>query len=347
MKNLLIINAYPNNDYKISLLYKQLSNFKQLGVKILVVSGCDVPERLRSYIDYLIVNTDNIRIDKDHTYKCINELGMNDTAYWFARFDNCSYGVYGSHVNVTICKNIKIAFKMAQMLGYKNIFYTEDDNIFKPESFDLIHELFYQLDTNQYKLMGVLGNLADDKCVYTTFFAANVDFLLEKFTIPDTKEGYYNDDNIVKYKLNKPLEISFYHILKDSLGEIKNIQAELDEMVSQNKAEFNQSKRADNINWVYDGFVQLLPDKNKNKHLIVHNTIAYISDTSKETFQVEIYFDDKFITTQTLAPCVAFFCKIDDDIKKIKVKLLNKFEREIDTDYELIKYNGIFFSDYL
>lgn len=46
---------------------------------------------------------------------------------------------------------------------------------------------------------------------------------------------------------------------------------------------------------------------------------------------------------QTLAPCVAFFCKIDDDIKKIKVKLLDKFEREIDTDYELIKYNGIFF----
>jgi len=347
MKNLIIINAYPNNDYKISLLDKQLSNFKELGVKILVVSGCDVPERLRSSIDYFILNTDNIRIDKDHTYKCINELKMHDTAYWFTTFHNCSYGVYGSHVNVTICKNIKLAFKMAQMLGYKNIFYTEDDNIFKPESFDLIRDCFYQLDTNQYKLMSVIGDLADDKCVYTTFFAANVDFLLEKFTIPDTKEAYYNTDNIFKYKLNKPFEVSFYHVLKDNLGEIKNIKTELEEMISQNKAEFNQSKRLDNIQWVYDNFAQVLLDKNKNKHCVVHNTSHIISERFRETFQVEVYLDDKFISMQTLSPAVGFYFMIGSDVKKVKVKFLNKFEREIDTDCESIKYNGIFFPDYL
>ena len=131
MKDIIIINAYPNNEFKISLLEQQLFNFKQLGIKIMVVSGCDVPEKLRSSIDYLIINTDNIRIDKDHTYKCMFELKMKDTAYLHTLFHNCAYGIYDSHVNVTICKNIKLSFKMAQILGYKNAFYTEDDHIFK------------------------------------------------------------------------------------------------------------------------------------------------------------------------------------------------------------------------
>lgn len=347
MKDIIIINAYPNNDFKISLLEQQLFNFKQLGIKIMVVSGCDVPEKLRSSIDYLIINTDNIRIDKDHTYKCMNEFKMTDTACWFTTFGGCSYGIYGSHVNVTICKNIKLSFKMAQMLGYKNAFYTEDDNIFKPVSFDLIREFFSQLDNNQYKLISVIGDLSDNKCIYTTFFATNIDFLLEKFTIPDTKEGYYDVNNIIKYRLNKPLEVSFYHMLQDNIHEIRSIKTELNNLISQNYVECNKSQRLDNIQWVYDNFSQVFLDKNKNKHLVIHNTTCYMSETLKETFQVEIYFDDKFITTQTLAPCVAWFYNISNDIKKVKVKLLNKFERELDTDYDTIKYNGIFWSDYL
>jgi hypothetical protein len=250
-------------------------------------------------------------------------------------------------MNVTICKNIKLAFKMAQILGYKNAFYTEDDNIFKPGSFDLIREFFSQLDNNEYKLISVIGDLSDTKCIYTTFFATNIDFLLEKFTIPDTKEGYYDVNNIIKYRLNKPLEVSFYHILQDNIHEIRSIGVELNNLISQNYAECNKSQRLDNIHWVYDNFSQVLLDKNKNKHLVIHNTTCYISETLKETFQVEIYFDDKFITTQTLTPCVAWFYNISDDIKKVKVKLLNKFERELDTDYDTIKYNGIFWSDYL
>jgi len=347
MKNIIIINAYPNNDFKISLLEQQLFNFKQSGIKIMVVSGCDVPEKLRPSIDYLVINTDNIRIDKDHTYKCMNELKMTDTAYWVTRFSGCSYGIFNSHMNVTICKNIKLAFKMAQILGYKNAFYTEDDNIFKPESFDLIREFFSQLDNNEYKLISVIDDLSDSKCIYTTFFATNIDFLLEKFTIPDTKEGYYDVNNIIKYRLNKPLEVSFYHILQDNIHEIRSIGVELNNLTSQNYVECNKSRRHNSRMWVYDNFSQVLLDKNKNKHLVIHNTTCYISEPLKETFQVEIYFDDTFISMQTLTPCVAYFYTIDNDIKKIKVKLLNKFEKELDTDYDTIKYNGIFWSDYL
>jgi hypothetical protein len=347
MKNIIIINAYPNNDFKISLLEQQLFNFKQSGIKIMVVSGCDVPEKLRSSIDYLIINTDNIIIDKDHTFKCMNELKMTDTAYWYTTFSGCSYGLYGRHVNVTLCKNIKLSFKMAQMLGYKNAFYTEDDNIFKPGSFDLIHEFFSQLDNNEYKLISVIGDLSNSKCIYTTFFATNIDFLLEKFTIPDTKEGYYDNDNIIKYLLNKALEVSFYHILQDNIHEIRSIESELNNLISQNHIECNKSRRLNNIQWVYDNFIQLLLDENKNKYLVIHNTTCYISETLREIFQVEVYFDDKFITTQTLAPSVANFNIITDDIKKVKIKLLNKFERELDTNYDTIKYNGIFYPTYL
>jgi hypothetical protein len=347
MKDIIIINAYPNNDFKISLLEQQLFNFKQLGIKIMVVSGCDVPEKLRSSIDYLVINTDNIRIDKDHTYKCMLELKMKDTAYLHTMFHNCAYGAFGSHMNVTICKNIKLSIKMSQMLGYKNAFYTEDDNIFKPGSFDLIREFFSQLDNNEYKLISVIGDLSDTKCIYTTFFATNIDFLLEKFTIPDTKEGYYDVNNIIKYRLNKPLEVSFYHILQDNIHEIRSIDVELNNLISQNYAECNKSQRNTTREWVYDSLIKILVKENGLKYIIIHNLSYCIPEELRETFHVEIYFDDVIVSKEIIPPRVAFYNSISNDVKKVRVKVLDKFERELDTDYNTIKYNGIFWSDYL
>jgi hypothetical protein len=272
---------------------------------------------------------------------------MKDTSYWWTKFHNCTCGVFGSHMNVTICKNIKLSFKMAQMLGYKNAFYTEDDNIFKPGSFDLIREFFSQLDNNQYKLISVIGDLSDNKCIYTTFFATNIDFLLEKFTIPDTKEGYYDDDNIVKYRLNKPLEVSFYHILQDNIHEIRSIEVELNNLISQNYAECNKSQRNTTREWVYDNLGKILVKENKRKYIVAHNVSYCIPEELRETFRVEIYFDDILVSKETLPPHVAFYAPMSNDVKKVRVKVLDKFERELDTDYDTIKYNGIFLSDYL
>jgi hypothetical protein len=50
---------------------------------------------------------------------------------------------------------------------------------------------------------------------------------------------------------------------------------------------------------------------------------------------------------EIIPPCVAFYNSISNDVKKVRVKVLDKFERELDTDYNTIKYNGIFWSDYL
>lgn len=347
MNNLVIINAYPNNEYKISLLEQQLVNFKQLGVKILVISGCDVPEQLRSSIDYLIINTDNIRIDNDHTYKCIVDLKLNDTAYWYTRFHNSSYALFGSHVNVTICKNIKLSFKMAQMLGYKSVFYTEDDNIFKPQSFPLINECFDQLNSNKYKIIGCVDKFSDTDCVYTTYFASNIDFLLQTFVIPDTKEEYYNDENIIKYKLHKPFEVSFYQVLKNNLIDLRNILPEIRELESQNAIDANKSQRLKTKDWVYNTITHVLPKPDKTKYIVLHNKSYVLPEEQRETIEVEVYLDDVFVQRETLPPCVGFYYKISDDVKKVKFKVLSKFEKEYDTDYDSIKYNGLFFSDYL
>ena len=347
MKNLIIINAYPINEFKTSLLEQQLFYFKQLGVKILVVSGCDVPEKLRVKIDYLIVNTDNIRIEKDHTYKCISELGMMDTAYFRSDFHNSSYGVYGGHMNVTICKNIKLSFKMAQMLGYKNIFYTEDDNIFKNGCFDFIRQCFSELDSEQHKLIGCIDDLCDAKCIYTTYFAADVNFLLNKFTIPDTKEGYYDTDNIIKYRLNKPFENSFYHILKNDLYLIKDVFPQMNQLSSIGELECNKSQRTKTKEWSHENLVHVVTKLNKQKYIILHNMSDMVSEELKETFEIDLYFDDVFITKQILTPQVGFWSHIDDSVKNIKVNVVGKFEKEIDVSYDSIKYNGIFFSDYL
>lgn len=351
MKDLIIINAFPNNTYKCSLLEKQLFYFKKLGIKIMVISGCDVPEKLRSQIDYLIINKDNITIDKDHAYKTFFDLGLKDTAFLYFDFHTSAYGLFDSHVNITIVKNIKIAFNVAKTLGYENIFYTEDDNIFKDESLSLIIDKLKLLSDNKFKLIGVSDFFANSDVLYTTFFFSKTDFLINKFTIPDEKSEYYKDENILKYRLHKPLEVSFYELLKNDLNEIKDIKEEFQILKESGHIDFGLNCRTKNKEWAINTFVSLVvDDKDKKVYIIVHNVSYVLNKEEQQQFtrlEVDIYFDDVLIQDESLNMFVGFFREVPPHVKIIKVKIDGVCEKEFKNDFDTIKNNGFFMYKYL
>lgn len=350
MKDLIIINAFPNNTYKCSLLEKQLFYFKKLGIKIMAISGCDVPEKLRKQIDYLIINKDNITIDKDHAHKTFFDLGLKDTAFLYFDFHTSAYGLFESHVNITIVKNIKIAFNVAKTLGYENVFYTEDDNIFKDESLSLIKDKLKLLNDDKFKLIGVHDFFADSDVIYTTFFFSKTDFLLDKFIIPDEKSEYYKDENILKYKLQKPLEVSFYEILKDDLSNIKDIKDEFQILKEAGHIEFGLNCRTKTKEWAINTFASVVADVDKKVYIIVHNVSYVLNKEQQQQFtrlEADIYFDDVFIKHESLNMFVGFFRDVPPHVKTIKVKIDGICEKEFKNDFDTIKNNGFFMYKYL
>lgn len=186
---LIIINAFPKDETKIKMLERQLSYLKQLNLPILIISGCTVPEHITNQVDYVIINTENELLDRDWTHKIVTS-GFKTYVFDSMETDNLWAKFYWPNVNSTITKNIQLAFKTAYFLGYKTVFYTEDDNIWKEESFDYINENINVLKSNQYKLATVLGIQlpADYFIFFTTFFFANVEFMFNNFTLPNSKK---------------------------------------------------------------------------------------------------------------------------------------------------------------
>ena len=180
---LIIINAFPKDETKIKMLERQLSYLKQLNLPILIISGCTVPEHITNQVDYVIINTENELLDRDWTYNLIeNKLS---SFFDYVRLDGVEFHFYWPHVNSTITKNIKLSFKVAKTLGYKNVFYTEDDNIWKEDSFDYIKDNLNAIKERNYKFGGVCGDQQpiNYKIIFTTFFFGNVDFICEHLSL--------------------------------------------------------------------------------------------------------------------------------------------------------------------
>ena len=157
MKNdIVVINAFPNNEEKLMLLVEQLGHLTKLGKPILLISGCPVPEFIENKVEYLFINTENEVIGKDFSY-FLSKNGINNFAFDFFENDYMRTDFYWSNVNCTIAKNIKLGFELAKLLGYKNVFYTEDDNIWKDGSFWYIEHNLNRLKSGEFKVADVMG----------------------------------------------------------------------------------------------------------------------------------------------------------------------------------------------
>jgi len=52
MKNVVLINSFPNSEKKILTLKKQISKLKEIGCPIILCSGCEVNSDIINSVDY-------------------------------------------------------------------------------------------------------------------------------------------------------------------------------------------------------------------------------------------------------------------------------------------------------
>jgi hypothetical protein len=347
MKNdIVIINSFPNNEYKLMLLVEQLAYLKKLSKPILLISGCPVPEFIENKVDYLFINTENEVIGKDFSYM-LSENKIYDGVYDYIETESVYIAFYWENVNSTIAKNIKLGFNLAKALGYKTVFYTEDDNIWKDGSFNYINNSLNKIKNENFKLASVLGTQENttQKIIFTTFFFADVDYFCENFTIPVNASDWYNIGLVKKYHLHKVFEHVFYKLFEKDLNVFYNNSDEFHHSLIENDP--NNRK---NFAWgVYDRrnseknlmktFFTILPANNNEKTLVISNQTHYLQSGPK-TYPIRINFDGAYITTVFAEPSMFYTLAVPDEIKFVNLEIENYGTLNLDNSIENIKHNG-------
>jgi hypothetical protein len=341
----IIINSFPNNEEKLLLLIEQLSYLVKLNKPIMLISGCPVPEFIENKVDYLFINTENEVIGKDFYY-FLSQNGINDFAFDF--FDNTNFRVdfYWSNVNCTIAKNIKLGFDIAKSLGYKYVFYTEDDNIWKDGSFGYINYNLDKLKSGDYKISGVMGNQhqSNELMIFTTFFFANVDYFCNKFTIPTKASDWYNIENVKKYSLNKIFEDVFYRLLKDELYYFNNTEKEFLDILE------NDSNNRKNFAWgiynrrnseknLINTFFTILPTNTGEKHLFLNNQTHYLK-TGVKTYNINIKYDTKEISNIIVEPNTYYVTKVGNDVTQVTLDIDGYGTVNLNSNIDSVNSNG-------
>lgn len=341
-EKLIIINGYPNTLRKIEIVEQQLSYLKKLEYPILFISGCKVPSSILDQVDYFILNTNNESLGKDFTHNLF-KLGYWDASHTFIDFGTNSASFYSDIPNNIITENIKLGFNLAKSLGYKSIFYTEDDNIFKEESLNSIKDKLNIIQEDKYKLITVIGPQVQSNFMmaFTTFFFTNVDFFLKNFKFPTKKEDWYNPEIITKYSLHKTYEGAFYDLLKDKLNLVLNIEPEFIELHKQGYIEWGIVNRYQNEKYLIDNYFTILPHVNGTKHLFLFNWSSYLINDIKP-YLVKIFIDGNLVAEPYLATAGCWFIyPLSNDVQQVILDIEGYGQKTLEASWDIIKYNGL------
>lgn len=343
--DIIVINSFPSNEEKLMLLVEQLGYLAKLNKPILLISGCQVPEFIESKVQYLFINTENEVIGGDFCH-FLTTNGIHDFAFEFFTDNKMRADFYWSNVNSTIAKNIKLGFELAKALGYSTVFYTEDDNIWKDGSFDYIRHNLSKINSNEYKISGVLakqhGN--NDPMIFTTFFFADIDYFLSKFLIPVNAKEWYDIDNVKKYRLHRIFEEVFYNLFYKELDLFYNSEPLFLEMLdgdSNNRKNFGWGvyNRRNSEKNLIKTFFTILPTNTGEKHLMLNNQSTHLKSGGK-TYAISVELDGVFELQVHVEPDRYFVAKIPDNVKIVTLHIDGYGTVNLDTELELLYNNG-------
>lgn len=346
--DIIIINAFPNNDDKILLLVEQLMYLKKLNKPILLVSGCSVPEFIQKKVDYLLVNTENEVIGKDYS-NYLRQHNIHEFVFDVMEDAPRELWFYWANVNSTITKNIKLGFNLAKLLGYTTAFYTEDDNVWKDGSFDYINNTLSKLKTGDYRMGGVIGEQVgiEQPMIFTTFFFADIQYFCTKFTIPHDAKDWYDLGKIKKYNLNKTYETLFYDFFKNDRTMFYNTKKQFDSLLDGGSTNigFGLNDRRHSEKSLINTFFTVLPkDGSNEKYLVLFNRSDCLK-TGTKVYNVSVYYNDVFQVTTNVNPLEYFMYLLSDDIKKIKLMIKDYGTIDIDCSRESIVNNGLYLNN--
>jgi hypothetical protein len=173
---------------------------------------------------------------------------------------------------------------------------------------------------------------------------ANVMYMCENFTLPDTKDEWYDLDNIKKYKLHLAYEALVYDLFKDKSNLIYNTKSSFDKLieVKDDCIEWGINDRRHSEKNLIDTFFTVLPTNTTDeKLLLLHNQSFYLKEGAKN-YDVKIYYDNILFDSITIHPYVYNIITIIGDVKEVKIVIDGYGEKIIKCDHT-INYNGIYF----
>lgn len=343
-KNAVLINAYPNNEKKLKILETSVLTFKKLGLPIIVISGCDIPESVAKHIDYYIINREKLVLGKDYMHMCnrLNNYYNNLSSLSFKLNSDLVF-IYSTNHNPTIARNTKLVMEFAKSLGITNVFYTEDDNIFTEKTFDSIKTHLEMLNRDECKLISTWGTMYDSltPLLFSCFFYTNIDFFLEHFKIPTQIEQWYDPDTIKKYKLYRAYEESLYCCFEPVRHLTYNYLTEYHKLVDDNAVNMNLASRYEELDWRCNTMFNVFKHFTSDKIFFVAYNFA-IQSIKEPDLKVKIEIDGRTILDKIMERGAWFFIEVPMG-SKIKLTFNDNKVKYIDvSNIEEIQNNGVY-----
>jgi len=220
--DIIIIGAYLDTDFKVSICEKTIKSLKKHNREIILSSHYYIPEKIQKLVDYTIIDIPNNKTNKDIG------LDFKTPLYWHKTHNdiyfiinpikstNYSYGVYTMVLNaVNLAKRLK-----------KEIFHYIE--------FDICIEDVNYIDKISKLLIDKKGYFRLNKSNFfeATFYSCDVDIFIDKMKNYSIEEffndiGYY--EGVLKKQIEKEdiiiedKEIVKYRELSRFLGNLYNI----------------------------------------------------------------------------------------------------------------------------
>lgn len=209
MKNVVLINSYPNNEKKINTLKVFISKIKEINLPIILCSGCDVAKDIIQSVDYYFSNKEkNIYRTALYSKKCAEQKKMNVAAVYMGS-QNFSFLMFQDVIDPTISKNTKSLFRLAEKLGFESAYYAEDDVIVSNPNYYIDHLNIL----NYFKKKFCVIKSEYENIIYTNNYFANIKVFNQTFNYPSSEQDIFNCELRDKVLPWKTYEACFFDYL--------------------------------------------------------------------------------------------------------------------------------------
>jgi hypothetical protein len=177
IKDLIIVDTYPNTEEKKILLKNYLLQLKKSGKDILLVSHYPIDSDIFKIVNYFIYDEENFLLPKE---KC--------PILWFADAAETVHLYQHKHC-YAIVKNMYQSILYAKNMGYENFIFTEYDTILADEDISKIDNIFSVIKENKTAFIFSYHNY--ELLMSTNFFAANINFFINNIPLVKSIDECY------------------------------------------------------------------------------------------------------------------------------------------------------------
>jgi hypothetical protein len=195
MKNLIILDTYPNTLRNEEILIECINSYRELDSDILLVSHFPISKEVQEMVDFVIY-------DKNNEF-----LPAKYTPHWWCEVHNYRIDVYNGGHSLPICRNMMSSISFAKSMRYNTFIFSESDVILNGNDLKLLSGMVTDMyETGKEMLFFKPEDYRDcGSYVYETLlFAGRPEFFLDVFEPPlDLKQWS-------ERSMGYSLELTFY-----------------------------------------------------------------------------------------------------------------------------------------